>query len=159
MNKFLLILLLPVFGYSQQTVDTIKKATAFQNSYIAVTSVYGKTYEGHPYVFGINNKYNGWSFNHIVYNVTWDGYNIGRTQGLYPHLYSIKQSTPKQTLSAYPNPVITYLYFKKSGTYTLFDMYGKQVSSTNSSSMYVGKLSAGIYILRNGNNSMKIIKQ
>lgn len=111
------------------------------------------------YMLRYYNKYNGYSFNHIVYNITWDNYNIVRTTGLYPPLYSLKSKPLKPILSAYPNPVSTYLYFQKSGTYTLFDMYGKQVSSTNSSSMYVGKLSAGIYILRNGNQSIKIIKQ
>jgi hypothetical protein len=111
------------------------------------------------YMLRYYNKYNGYSFNHIVYNITWDGYNIGRTRGLYPPLYSIKQSRPKQNLSAYPNPVSTYLYLSKTGDYTLYNMYGKLIARTNKNIMYMGNLAAGIYILRNGNNSMKIIKQ
>jgi hypothetical protein len=111
-----------------------------------------------PYMLRLYNRYNAFAINYNVYSAIDNWYGVVRINNVYP-LSSFNAKKKTTTLSAYPNPVSTYLYFNQSGTYTLFDMYGKQVSSTNSNSMYVGKLSAGLYILRNGNNSMKIIKQ
>jgi hypothetical protein len=96
------------------------------------------------------NKYNGWSFNHIVYNITWDGYSIGRTRGLYPPLYA--EAKTSNSFRVYPNPANSVI-FLPTGKYRIINILGVEVMRINRTGknipIDISKLSIGSYFVIN----------
>ena len=57
-----------------------------------------------------------------------------------------------------PNPFNDHINLSSQAEYTLFDLTGKIILSGNSNKIETSKLSKGIYLLRIGQNSYKLVK-
>jgi len=109
-------------------------------------------------------QYNAFPYNHIVYSITYDGYSITRTRGIYP-VQSQNLSpalTRVNTFSAFPNPVNNLLTINGTGEYILISVQGsaiKREKIDGRGKIDVSDIAAGTYFLvnRTTKESRKII--
>lgn len=68
-----------------------------------------------------------------------------------------ENTTP--TFSIYPNPTTNIIYTNKDGRKQIFDILGKQLITTDKKKITVAHLQSGVYFIKQGNQSLKFIKQ
>lgn len=98
--------------------------------------------------------YSAYSFNHIVYSVTYDGFSVARIRNLYPvnGMNNSQIKVASAMFTAYPNPTKNNLHILGSGDYILIDMQGRilrRKTIINSGDMFLEQLSSGVYNLIN----------
>ena len=81
-------------------------------------------------------------------------FTVNAVTGLQP------QHTNKAGFTFYPNPATDYLIIKTSGNiYSICDLLGKEVLSSDAEKIDIHNLSAGVYIIKYGEKSYKFIKE
>ena len=72
---------------------------------------------------------------------------------------SIRNSNNSNSIQVYPNPAHSIINVAGANTYSIYDVYGNLIISSNNSNLDISKLSSGLYLIRSEVESTFFIKQ
>lgn len=68
------------------------------------------------------------------------------------------QDNVTTTLSVYPNPATDFINVTGIGNYTIYDIYGMAIGIYHDGKIDISNLPSGIYLLKSGNEFVKVVK-